>query len=174
MNAQVKTILLTLLTLSVATIAIIELTGVSSRSLYNKFGIGQAPAHATDLDERNHRTEEINKMPKTEIAFEQDHFDFGKVKLNTKVRHAFKFTNIGENPLMIADAQASCGCTVPSFSREPVLPGATGEITVEFNTTGRLGTNHKSVMIFSNARREKISVSFEAEVVREDGSSAGE
>jgi hypothetical protein len=174
MNAQVKTILLTVLTLSVFTIAIVELTGVSSHSLYNKFGIGTPPSHGTDLEERNQRTTEINKMPKTEIAFEQDHFDFGKVKLNTKVRHAFRFLNIGENPLMIADAQASCGCTIPSFSKAPVMPGDYGEITVEFNTAGRLGTNHKSVMVFSNAKREHVSVSFDAEVVRADGSSAGE
>lgn len=174
MNAQVKTILLTVLTLSVFTIAIVELTGVSSHSLYNKFGIGTPPSHGTDPEERNQRTEEINKMPKTEIAFEQDHFDFGKVKINTKVRHAFRFINIGENPLMIADAQASCGCTIPSFSKAPVMPGDYGEIIVEFNTAGRLGTNHKSVMVFSNAKREKVSVSFDAEVVREDGTTLEE
>lgn len=165
MNKQVKTILLTILTLSVFTIAIIELTGVSSRSLYDKFNIGSGSTHGTELSERNQRAEEISKMPKTEMVFDQDHFDFGKVKIGNKVRHAFRFRNVGENPLMIADAQASCGCTIPSFSKAPVLPNGTGEITVEFNTTGRLGKNHKSVMVFSNANREKVSVSFDAEVV---------
>lgn len=165
MNKQVKTILLTILTLSVFTIAIIELTGISSRSLYDKLNIGSGSTHGTELSERNQRSEEISKMPKTEMVFDQDHFDFGKIKIGTKVRHAFRFKNVGENPLMIADAQASCGCTIPSFSKTPVLPNQGGEITVEFNTAGRLGKNHKSVMVFSNANREKVSVSFEAEVV---------
>jgi len=165
MSSQVKAILLTVLTLSVFTIAIIEISGVSSRALYNKYGIGPEPSHATDLKERNDRMEAVSKLPKTNIAFDHDHFDFGKVKIGEKVRHAFKFKNIGENPLLISDAQASCGCTVPSFSRTPVMPGEEGEIMVEFNTAGRKGNNHKSVMVFSNAVRDKVSVSFEAEVV---------
>lgn len=165
MNSQVKTILLTVLTLSFFTIAIIEISGVSSRALYNKYGVGRPPTHATELDERNQRMEEVGKMPKTNIAFEQDHFNFGKVKIGEKVRHAFKFKNTGEKPLMIADAQASCGCTIPSFSNKPILPGEDGEIMVEFNTAGRKGENHKSVMVFSNANQDKIAISFEAEVV---------
>lgn len=164
MNAQVKTILLTVLTLSLFTIAIIELTGVSSRALFNKYGIGAPPPHATDLEERNARESAVKKMPKTNIHFFEEKFDFGKVKEGGKVRHAFKFKNTGENPLMISDAMASCGCTVPSFSKEPVLPGNDGEIMVEFNTQGRKGKNHKSVIIVSNASREKVSVSFDAEV----------
>lgn len=165
MNAQVKTILLTLFTLSLLTIAIVELSGVSSRALFNKYGIGSPSPHATELDERNSRDAMVKKMPKTAIFFEEDKFNFGKVKDGEKVKHAFKFKNIGQHPLMISDAQASCGCTVPSFSREPVLPGNEGEIMVEFNTKGRKGNNHKNVMVFSNADRERVSVSFDAEVV---------
>lgn len=165
MNPQVKTILLTVLTLSVFTIAVVELTGVSSRALFNKYGIGSPPPHATDLEERTHRENAVKQMPKTAIFLLEDKFDFGKVKEGEKVRHAFTFKNVGEHPLMISDAIASCGCTVPSFSKEPVLPGKDGEIMVEFNTQGRKGKNHKSVIIVSNADREKVSVSFDAEVV---------
>lgn len=164
MNSQVKTILLTVLTLSLFAIAIIELSGVSSRALFNKFGIGTPPPHATDLQERNEREALVKKMPKTNIFLLEQKFDFGKVKEGGKVKHAFKFKNTGENPLMISDAIASCGCTVPSFSKDPVLPGNDGEITVEFNTKGRKGKNHKSVIIVSNANQEKVSVSFDAEV----------
>ncbi len=165
MNAQVKTILLTILTLSLFTIALVELTGVSSRALFNKYGIGAPPPHATDLQERNEREEKVKKMPRTSIFFLEDKFNFGKVKEGEKVKHAFKFKNTGENPLMIADAIASCGCTVPSFSNAPVLPGAEGEIVVEFNTQGRKGNAHKSVIVVSNADRERVSISFDAEVV---------
>jgi len=164
MNTQVKTILLTALTLSLFTIAIVELSGVSSRALFNKYGIGNPPPHATDLDERNQRTDMVSKMPKTNIYLIDQKFDFGKIKEGEKVRHAFKFKNTGQHPLVISDAIASCGCTVPSFSKEPVLPGNDGEIMVEFNTKGRKGKNHKNVLIVSNANQEKVSVSFEAEV----------
>lgn len=165
MNPQIKTILLTVLTLSVFTIAVIELTGVSKHALFNKYGVGGQPGHTTELEERTAREEKVKSMPKTAIYFYEEKFDFGKVKEGEKVQHAFKFKNIGDNPLMISDAMASCGCTVPSFSKEPVLPGAEGEIKVEFNSKGRMGKNHKSVLVVSNADREKVSVSFEVDVV---------
>ena len=165
MNAQVKTILLTILTLSLFTIALVELSGVSSRALFNKYGIGSPSPHATELQERNDREAQVKSMPKTSITFLEDKFDFGKVKEGTKVKHAFKFKNTGENPLMISDAIASCGCTIPSFSKAPVMPGGEGEVVVEFNTKGRKGNARKSVIVVSNADRERVSISFDAEVI---------
>lgn len=164
MNTQIKTVLLTILTLSVFTIALVELSGVSQRALFNKYGIGKETGHSTELDERNSREAQVKAMPKTKMVFPEDKFNFGKIKEGEKVRHAFKFKNLGDNPLMISDAIASCGCTVPSFSKEPILPGGEGEILVEFNSAGRKGHQSKNVLIVSNADREKISVSFEAEV----------
>lgn len=164
MNAQLKTILLTVLTLSVFTIALVELSGVSQRALFNKYGIGKETGHNTELDERSSRESRVKTMPKTKMVFPEDKFNFGKIKEGDKVRHAFKFKNLGDNPLMISDAIASCGCTVPSFSKEPILPGGEGEILVEFNSANRKGHQSKNVIIVSNADREKISVSFEAEV----------
>ncbi len=164
MNTQVKTILLTVLTLSVLTIALVEISGVSQRALFNKYGIGTQSGHSTELDERNEREAKVKEMPKTKMVIPEDKFNFGKIKEGEKVRHAFKFKNLGENPLMISDAIVSCGCTVPSFSKDPILPGGEGEIMVEFNSAGRKGHQQKNVLIVSNADREKISVSFEAEV----------
>ncbi|WP_162902789.1 DUF1573 domain-containing protein [Taibaiella koreensis] len=164
MNAQVKTILLTILTLSVFTIAIVELSGVSSRALFNKYGVGSPPPHATELEERNARDKEVKTMPKTSVSFTEAHYDFGKVKEGGKIKHAFKFKNTGQHPLMISDVITSCGCTVPSFSKEPVLPGKEGEVVAEFNTKGRVGKNHKSLIVVSNSDPERVSLSFEAEV----------
>lgn len=164
MNTTLKTVLLTILTLSAFTIAIIELSGVSTRALYNKYGIGNPPSHGSDYEERTAREERMKKMPKTNIHLIDEKHDFGKLKEGEIVSHTFKFKNIGEYPLFISDVQASCGCTVPKFSREPVMPGDDGTITLEFNTQGRKGKNHKSAIIYSNANREKVSVSFDAEV----------
>ncbi len=164
MNSQLKTILLTVLTLSLFTIAIVELTGVSSRALFNKYGIGDDPGHSHELDARNERDEKVKQMPATKISFPESKFDFGKIKEGAKVRHAFKFRNVGDHPLLIADAIASCGCTVPSFSKQPIKPGEEGEIMVEFDSKGRKGKNTKSVIIVSNAEGGKVSLNFEAEV----------
>ena len=164
MNTQVKTILLTVLTLSVLTIALVEISGVSQRALFNKYGIGTQSGHSTELDERNEREAKVKEMPKTKMVIPEDKFNFGKIKEGEKVRHAFKFKNLGENPLMISDAILSCGCTVPSFPKDLILLGGEGEVLVEFNSAGRKGHQQKNVLIVSNADREKISVSFEAEV----------
>ncbi len=165
MNTQIKTILLTILTLSVFTIAIVELSGISSRALFNKYGIGSPSPHAVEEhNERVDRETKMRQMPKTEVTFYEEHHDFGIVREGEIVRYAFKFKNTGQQPLLISDAVASCGCTVPSFSKEPVMPGQEGEVLVEFNSKGRKGKNHKSVIVFSNAAREKMSLSFDAEV----------
>ena len=137
MNSQLKTVLLTVLTLSVFAIALVELSGVSSTALFNKYGIGSEHVHEHENDGlavKNDLQEKVKTMPKTSIEFSEDKYNFGTIKEGAVVRHQFQFTNTGNNPLLIADAIASCGCTVPSFPKTPVMPGATGEIVVEFNS----------------------------------------
>lgn len=75
--------------------------------------------------------------PSTKIAFEETDFDFGTVKDGEKVTHVFKFTNSGENPLVISNAQGSCGCTVPEWPKDAIAPGKTGEIKVVFDSSGK-------------------------------------
>lgn len=163
MNTQLKTVLLTILTLSVLVIAIIELSGISQTALFNKYSIGSATsADIKELNSRSQLQDKVSVMPKTKISFEETHFDFGKIKEGAKVRHTFTFTNTGDNPLLIADAIASCGCTVPSFSKNPVAPGEKGTIEVEFNSANREGANHKNIVIVSNAERERVSIGFDA------------
>lgn len=168
MNQQLKTILLTVLTLSVFAIALVELSGVSSTALFNKYGIGEGSSHVEqDPALVAKRSEEIKNMPKTSISFDDTKHDFGKVKEGTKAVHAFHFKNVGEHPLLISRAVASCGCTVPSYPKDPIPPGGEGDIMVEFNTKGRPGQQHKNVLIYSNAQEEAMSIGFTAEVVKE-------
>jgi len=166
MNAQLKTVLLTVLTLSALTIAIIELTGISRTALWNKFGVAQEVnlEGLKQLEAHNHFQDSVAGLPKTKISFAETHFDFGKIKEGDKVRHTYTFTNTGSNPLIISDAIPSCGCTIPSFSRKPIAPGAQGSIEVEFNSANRQGANHKNIIIVSNADRDKVSISFDAMV----------
>lgn len=85
------------------------------------------------------------------FSFEETEHDFGDLTEGPKAGYSFKFTNVGVDSLKISHAQASCGCTQPTWSKDPIAPGATGEIFVEYNTQGRPGPFTKSITITSNA-----------------------
>jgi len=91
-----------------------------------------------------------SNAPKAAIKFEHTSFDFGEVAEGEKVKHVYKFTNEGKNPLIIENAKPSCGCTVPTFPKEPIAPGATGEIVAEFDSNGRPGEANKTITITAN------------------------
>ena len=78
-------------------------------------------------------------------------FDFGKVAEGEMVEFSYRFKNTGTNPLVISNATASCGCTVPEKPEAPIKSGETGYIKVKFNSDGRPGMTHKTVTVTSNA-----------------------
>ncbi|QHT69836.1 DUF1573 domain-containing protein [Rhodocytophaga rosea] len=84
------------------------------------------------------------------ISFEETSYDFGTIQDGDVVKHTFAFTNTGKSPLIIQNASAQCGCTVPDWPREPIAPGAKGEIKVEFNSKGKAGVQSKAVTVTSN------------------------
>jgi hypothetical protein len=86
------------------------------------------------------------------LTFAETQFDFGDIKPDSKVQHTFKFTNTGKTPLLIADATASCGCTTPSWTKEAVAPGATGEMEVQFDSRGKQGLISKQVNVRANTQ----------------------
>ena len=74
------------------------------------------------------------------ITWEKKSHDFGNIIQGDKVEHTFYFTNTGNEPLIITNVQVSCGCTTPKgWPRDPIPPGAQGEITVSFNSAGKNG-----------------------------------
>jgi hypothetical protein len=166
MNPQLKTVLLTILTLSVFTIALVELSGVSSTALFNKYGIGKGHEHKESLSEEQRRENEMRAMPKTTIEFTETKHSFGTIKEGEVVKHAYHFKNTGDQPLLISNAVASCGCTVPAYPKEPIPPKGEGDIVVEFNSKNREGHQQKNVLIYSNAQAESISIGFDVDVVK--------
>jgi len=78
-------------------------------------------------------------------------YNFGKITDGEKVEYSFRFKNTGKTPLIVTNATASCGCTVPEKPEAPVMPGETGFIKVAFNSQGRVGDTHKEVNVTSNA-----------------------
>ena len=85
------------------------------------------------------------------INFEEEFHDFGEVQEGDVVEHTFVFTNEGDGPLIISNAEGSCGCTVPDWPRRPIAPGQKGQIKVSFNSTGRAGRQDKRVTLTTNA-----------------------
>jgi hypothetical protein len=79
-------------------------------------------------------------------------YDFGKATEGEKVDFSFRFRNTGDHPLVIRDARASCGCTKPTWPKEPIPPGAMATIKAEFNSEGRVGPAYKVITVLSNAK----------------------
>ena len=83
------------------------------------------------------------------LAFEAERHDFGQFNEGETVTHVFRFTNAGDAPLALSEVRASCGCTTPDWTRDEVAPGASGEITVLFNSSGRPGPFEKTVTVIA-------------------------
>ena len=106
--------------------------------------------------------EDMSKLPV--IEFEYLDFDFGLIFEGEEVVHKFKFKNTGGSALIISDVSATCGCTIPTYSRKPIAPGEEGLIEVKFNSSGREGMQHKTVTVLANTQPNRINLSFVAEV----------
>jgi hypothetical protein len=88
--------------------------------------------------------------PITTVSFDRLEHNWGKIDAGATYKTTFSFTNTGKEDLLVSDAKASCGCTVPSWSIEPIKSGKSGEITVEFDTKGRSGDQLKTVTVTTN------------------------
>lgn len=92
--------------------------------------------------------------------------DFGKVAEEAgSVSCEFKFTNTGTKPLLIQDIRTTCGCTTPSYTKDPVLPGGEGVIKVTYSTRGRVGTIDKKVTVFTNEPDKVYTLQIKGEVL---------
>lgn len=108
--------------------------------------------------------------PTTSISFDETSFDFGDAKEGEKVKHAYKFTNTGSEPLVISNAKGSCGCTVPEWPKNPIPPGETGEIMVEFNSKGKPGKQTKRVTITANTDPAQTFLQISGNVIKAETS----
>ena len=93
--------------------------------------------------------------------------DFGEIVQGDKVEHTYKFTNTGNEPLIITNVQPSCGCTLPkSWSRDPIMPGGSGELVISFSSVGKFGKQDKITSVVSNAINEGANqIKFTANIV---------
>ncbi|HBX52157.1 MAG: hypothetical protein A2275_16070 [Bacteroidetes bacterium RIFOXYA12_FULL_35_11] len=95
--------------------------------------------------------------PDPQIKFEFLEYDFGTVKKGTDMKIDFKFTNTGKSPLILNNVKSSCGCTTPSWPKEPIAPGKGNSIKVEYDSK-RVGPFTKSITISTNAKTPSIDI----------------
>lgn len=97
-------------------------------------------------------TEQVaDTNPPTKVQIIDTVYNFGQVKEGELVEYSYRFKNIGDKPLIVSSARASCGCTVPEKPEKPIAPGEMGVIKVKFDSKGRPGQAQKSITVLSNA-----------------------
>ncbi|MBK5277326.1 MAG: DUF1573 domain-containing protein [Bacteroidia bacterium] len=98
------------------------------------------------------------------LEFERVDHDFGTIKEGQKVTYTYKFKNTGQAPLIIQNAQPSCGCTAPDWSKEPIPVGGTGFVKAEFDTNGKTNIQNKTITVTSNTWPKTTTLRFKAMV----------
>ena len=107
--------------------------------------------------------------PLPAMQFSKEEHDFGTIKDGDIVEHKFSFKNVGEAPLIITNASATCGCTVPEWPKEPIPVGGSGDILVRFNSKNKPGNQAKTVTITANTYPSANKVRIRANVLKAEG-----
>jgi hypothetical protein len=134
-------------------------------------GRAQDAKPATGHEGHSHDTPTITATPASnadnpnapEISFETETIDYGTIKQGEEGTRIFKFKNTGKEPLVISNARGSCGCTVPTWPKEPLMKGQTAELKVHYDTK-RVGAFTKTVTVESNAKTSSKVVTIKGTV----------
>jgi hypothetical protein len=99
------------------------------------------------------------------LSFDTTEIDYGTINQNDNGERTFTFKNTGDAPIAISQVKTSCGCTVPSYSKDLVLPGQSGEIKVKY-ATNRVGVFKKTITVTSNASESSKILMIKGEVLK--------
>ena len=97
------------------------------------------------------------------MSFENLIVDYGDIEQHSDPLRIAKFTNTGNQPLVIKNARGSCGCTVPTYPKQPIMPGETAEIEIRYDTK-RLGAINKSVTITTNQEGDPVKLQVKGKI----------
>lgn len=159
MNENLKNALLVIITIATLTNTVILLGDDNDSVSYERTPINNTAVNNSVVNPVANQSQEITPTPvetkipdgpKTSMQFAEMSHDFGDIEQNTTNSKVFTFTNTGEEPLIISDAKGSCGCTVPDYPRQPIAPGETGEIKVEYRPGTQANKQTKTVTITAN------------------------
>ncbi len=103
--------------------------------------------------------------PEPKFEFKHTDWDFGKINEGEEVKHTFRFTNVGDEDLVIRKCQVSCGCTVAKCDRKPIAPGESSEIQISFDSNRKPGIQVKNVTIMANTNPPETVLTFRAVVL---------
>ena len=104
---------------------------------------------------------------KAVISADETSFDFGTIKEATgNVSHVFKIKTTGDAPLVLTRVIASCGCTTPEWTKEPIAPGKTGDIKITYNPKDRIAPFTKTISVYSNGKTGSFILTIRGEVVQ--------
>ncbi|MBQ9253204.1 MAG: DUF1573 domain-containing protein [Bacteroidales bacterium] len=108
--------------------------------------------------------EQKKASTQAEITFTEMEHDYGEVVKGGDGMCEFVYKNTGKAPLMLTNVRSSCGCTIPSWSKEPLMPGKTAKIQVKYNTNN-VGTINKSITVESNASNGRVILKIKGKVI---------
>ena len=111
-------------------------------------------------------TKEAQSKPLTTLAISEDMYNFGDIKKGESVEHVYEVTNTGNNPLIISSVKPGCGCTAPDYTKDPIMPGSKGKITLKFDSSNFDGQIHKQAEIYANIEKAPITISFTGNVIK--------
>ncbi|HYG53204.1 MAG TPA: DUF1573 domain-containing protein [Flavobacteriales bacterium] len=156
-----KTTLLSLLFVSAATL---------TAGAQGKPGVVTNPNNTGSTTTTTTTVPATAKQSTAVMSFRNLEHNYGKIEQGQSVTHEFVFTNTGKEPLVISNAQGSCGCTVPVWPKEPIAPGKTGTIKVTFNSAGKMGAQDKTVTLTSNNKDGVVVLHMKGEVTAKPAS----
>jgi hypothetical protein len=107
-------------------------------------------------------TKNTGSMP--EMTFETLKHDFGLMMQGERLEYTYVFTNTGGSDVVISNVSATCGCTIPDWTKTPIKPGEKGQVQVQFNSAGKSGSINKSAKVLANTQPNTIELEFTAEV----------
>lgn len=124
------------------------------------------PGAAAEIMSQESLIQETKNKPQTSLALSENHWDFKDVKKGESVEHVYEVTNTGSNPLVISQVKPGCGCTAPDYTKEPIMPGQKGQITLKFDSSNFDGLQNKQAEVYANVEKAPIVLTFSANVVK--------
>lgn len=123
------------------------------------------PTEATVANPNLTNEQVMNNAAAPVMTFAEMEHDFGDIKPGAVVKHTFTFKNTGKSPLIISSASATCGCTTPDWTKEPVAPGAEGKIDVQFDSHGKTGQQSKTITIEANTQPSTNQIAIKTNIL---------
>ena len=136
---------------------------ICALSLSVGFATAQQAREQTPVAQPQAASQPATTLKPENMAFKTETHEFGTITEGPAAEYEFHFVNTGKEPIVLQKVQASCGCTTPTYSKDPVMPGKEGVVKASFNTQGRVGHFEKNITVVSNAGTKVLYIKGEVE-----------